>query len=69
MLRLPSPASTMSWNLEFIHAQKAFSKDEWFAYQATTRQASGGYAHAEANIWDENGDLVAISRQTVAVFA
>jgi acyl-CoA thioesterase len=69
MLSYPAPASTMSWNLEFIYPHRAFKNDEWFAYQASTRQASSGYAHTEANIWDESGALVAISRQTVAVFA
>ena len=68
MLPSPAPASTMSWNLEFIYPHKIFNNDEWFAYQATTRQASNGYAHTEANIWDEEGALVAISRQVVAVF-
>jgi acyl-CoA thioesterase len=69
MLDLPAPASTMSWNLEFIHPHNEFKNNEWFAYHATTRQASSGYAHTEANVWDEKGDLVAISRQTVAIFA
>lgn len=68
MLRWPAPASTMSWNLEFIHPHKSFRNDEWLAYQATTRQASGGYAHTEANVWDEDGTLIAVSRQAVAVF-
>ncbi|NCP64258.1 MAG: thioesterase family protein [Paraglaciecola sp.] len=67
-LRWPAPASTMSWNLEFIHPHADFSPTQWFAYQALTRQASNGYAHTEANVWDEHGRLVAISRQTVAVF-
>lgn len=69
MLRWPAPASTMTWNLEFIHPHNTFKNDEWFAYQATTRQASSGYAHTEANVWDESGALVAISRQSIAVFA
>ncbi|MBL4629851.1 MAG: thioesterase family protein [Paraglaciecola sp.] len=62
-------ASTMSWNLEFIHPHQNISGSDWFAYQAKTRQAANGYAHTEANIWDKHGALVAISRQVVAVFA
>lgn len=69
MLRLPAMASTMSWNLEFIHPHQKISGDDWFAYQVKTRQAADGYAHTEANIWDKHGTLVAISRQVVAVFA
>ena len=69
MLSGPAMASTMSWNLEFIHPHQSISGSDWFAYQAKTRQAVDGYAHTEANIWDKHGTLVAISRQVVAVFA
>ena len=68
MLRWPAPASTMSWNVEFIHPHGELNPQDWFAYQATTRQAADGYAHTEANIWDAQGELIAISRQAVAVF-
>ncbi|WP_299078480.1 thioesterase family protein [uncultured Paraglaciecola sp.] len=69
MLKVPAMASTMSWNLEFIHPHQKIAGEDWFAYQAQTRQAVDGYAHTEANIWDKHGELVAISRQVVAVFA
>ena len=68
MLRWPAPASTMSWNVEFIHPHQKFEPTDWFAYQASARQAADGYGHTEANIWDQQGELVAISRQTVAIF-
>ncbi|GAB3518640.1 acyl-CoA thioesterase [Photobacterium alginatilyticum] len=69
MMKQPAPASTMMWNLEFIHPHQPVQPDEWFAYKAHTRQAAGGYAHLEANIWDSAGELIAISRQSVAVFS
>ncbi len=68
MLRWPAPASTVSWNLEFIHPHKTVSGHDWFAYQVNTRQAADGYGHTEATIWNSNNDVVALSRQTVAVF-
>lgn len=68
MLKWPAPASTMSWNVEFIHPHVQFQPTDWFAYQAKTRQAKDGYAHTEANIWDQSGELIAISRQTVGIF-
>ncbi|AWL12078.1 Acyl-CoA hydrolase [Saliniradius amylolyticus] len=67
-LRWPAPASTMSWNLDFIHPHSPVDPKEWFAYQVETRQAGDGYAHSEANIWDDKGELVALSRQIIAVF-
>ena len=68
MLKWPSPASTVSWNLEFIHPHRPIGPTDWFAYKAETRQAAGGYGHTEATIWDKYGEVIALSRQTVAVF-
>ena len=68
MLRWPAPASSMSWNLEFIHPHREIKGSDWFSYQSTTRQAADGYAHTEANIWDAHGELIAISRQCVTIF-
>lgn len=67
-LRWPAPASSMCWNIEFIHPHSEMQPTDWLAYQAETRQAANGYAHTEANIWDQQGELIAISRQVVAVF-
>ncbi|WP_018981414.1 acyl-CoA thioesterase [Salinimonas chungwhensis] len=68
MMRWPAPASTVTWNIEFIHPHRPVSGADWFAYQAHTRQAADGYGHTEATIWDKDNEVVAISRQTVAVF-
>lgn len=64
----PAPASTMSWNLEFIHPHQEIAVDSWLAYQAETVQAYGGYGHCEALIHDDAGELIAISRQLIAIF-
>jgi len=68
LLKWPAPASTVSWNLEFIYPHREIQPTDWFAYKAQTRQASGGYGHTEATIWDAHGEVIALSRQTVAVF-
>lgn len=68
MMSTPAPASTMMWNLEFIHPHRPVQAEDWFAYQSHTRQAADGYAHAQANIWNNRGDLVAVSRQSIAIF-
>ncbi len=68
MMKLPAPASTVSWNLEFIHPHKPVSPTDWFGYKAHTRQAADGYGHTEATIWDKDNEVIAISRQTVAIF-
>ncbi len=63
-----APASSLAWNLECLHPHRAFAPRDWFAYHAGTRQAGDGYGHTEAGIWDAEGELVVISRQTVTVF-
>jgi acyl-CoA thioesterase len=68
MLSAPAPASSVSWSLEFIHPHSLISGNDWLAYKVHTRQAAHGYGHTEANIWDKDGQLIAISRQTVAIF-
>ena len=68
MMKIPAPASTVSWNIEFIHPHKSVGPSDWFAYQAITRQAADGYGHTEATIWDKDNEVVALSRQTVAIF-
>jgi acyl-CoA thioesterase len=68
-LKTPAPASTLAWNLEFLHPHAEVAADAWFGYRAITRQAGEGYGHTEANIWNSHGDLIAVSRQTITVFA
>jgi len=67
-LKLPAPASTMNWNLEFPQTASTAKPEQWLAYQASTKHASDGYVYGDANIWNEAGELLALSRQTVGVF-
>lgn len=67
-LKWPAPASTLSWNVEFIHPHPPIQPSDWMSYQCQTRQAAQGYAHTEANIFTPDGTLIAISRQVVTIF-
>ncbi|GAC1369662.1 MAG: thioesterase family protein [Aquirhabdus sp.] len=69
MLKVVAPASTLCWTVEFLAESVGKNSDSWWQYEVTTDSAKSGYGHAEAHIWDDNGNLVAISRQTVTVFA
>ncbi|MFC6440932.1 acyl-CoA thioesterase II [Bowmanella sp. JS7-9] len=68
MLRWPAPASSMSWNLEFVHPHRPIAPESWLAYQVQTVQAADGYAHTEAQLWDPDGELIALSRQVAGIF-
>lgn len=67
-LKLPAPASTMNWNLEFPQTATPINPADWLAYQAHTEHAQDGYVFSDAKVWNQIGELVALSRQTVGVF-
>lgn len=65
----PAPASSLCWTLEFIQQPIGYSAADYWRYAVQCDAAADGYAHTEAHIWDAQGHLMAISRQTVSVFA
>ncbi|MFC0444861.1 thioesterase family protein [Pseudidiomarina halophila] len=67
-LTKPTPASSLTWTIEFPSELPAKSSHAWWHYVATIDYAADGYGHTHAHIWDDDGQLVAISRQTVTVF-
>lgn len=72
MLDSPNPASSLTWTLEFPSIDEAVLSQQanpWWQYRAHTDAAHNGYGHIAAEIWNERDQLVAISRQTVTVFA
>jgi acyl-CoA thioesterase len=67
-LRTPTVASSMSWMIEFPDVDESAQADGWWRFHADTDRAAGGWVHAHAELWSPSGKLVALSRQTVAVF-
>ncbi len=67
MYQQVAPASSMSWYLEFVE-QEMLSKDSWLAFDAKTRFAEDGYGLEDGSIFSESGKLLALTRQTVALF-
>ena len=68
-LKQPAPASSLTWTIEFpepLSAEK--TSRSWWQYSAFIDYAANGYGHTQAHIWDEDGHLVALSRQTITVF-
>jgi acyl-CoA thioesterase len=67
-LRKVAPGSTLTWTIEFVQPQPALSTVDWCLYRAYIEHARDGYGHVAASMWSASGELLAISRQTVAVF-
>lgn len=68
-MKKPAPASSLTWAMEFIQPIEGLTADSWLRYKAEIDHSHNGYGQNHAQIWSENGELLAISRQTVTVFA
>ena len=70
MLDAFAPGSSLTWTLELIAqvGPENTPADTQLAYAATTDAARDGYAHTHAMLWRPDGELLAISRQTITVF-
>lgn len=67
LLSQPAALSTMTWTVELVAPVSADPATIW-SYDVVTDAAHEGYAHTGAQIGDGSGRLVALSRQTVAIF-
>lgn len=69
LLSKPAPGSSLTWTIEFIQPPIPIAADQWCLYRAEIEQARDGYGHIAAGLWSADGHLLAISRQTITVFA
>ena len=69
LLSAPAPASSLTWTIEFIAHDLPFNTSDWWRYAAEIEYGADGYHHIAAKLWQPDGKLAAISRQTVTVFA
>lgn len=63
-----APNSSLTWSVELMEPRPQMQPDDWLLYRAEIDKADDGYANTDARIWNRQGELVAISRQTVVVF-
>lgn len=68
-LNKPAAGSTLTWTIEFPQPVPSLTTLDWCKYCVHTEHARDGYGHASAALWTAQGELLAISRQTVTVFA
>ena len=67
-LSAPAPGSSLTWTIEFVQPMSELSTQDWCLYRAQIEHARDGYGHVAAALWSPTGELLAMSRQTVAVF-
>jgi acyl-CoA thioesterase len=68
-----APCATVSWHLEIVQPlsllEQPLNANDWLYYDAEIKQAHHGYAHTEAKVYTADGNLIALSRQLIAVYA
>lgn len=73
MFPRPAPMSTLAWTVELnapgLPALHELPGDASLQYLAQTDFSGDGYAHTRSRTWAPDGTLLALCRQTVAVFA
>lgn len=59
--------SSLSWSLEFVRPPEEVTSD-WMYLDYTLEAAANGYSQQDGRIFDEEGNLCAISRQCMVYF-
>lgn len=60
-----APISSMDWSFQVIDAT---IKTEWFLLKSSSVVSSDGYSHQTMQVWSEDGQLMMIGTQNVAIF-
>lgn len=69
LLKKPASGSSLTWAVSFVAVPDECSANDWWQYQADIQSSANGYSHVDARLWDKQGRLALLSRQTVSVFA
>lgn len=69
LLKKPAPASSLTWMLEILRPDYDAAADGWWLMDAAVSSAHSGYLSQTATLWSPDHRAVALSRQSVVVFA
>jgi acyl-CoA thioesterase len=70
MLSAPVPASSLTWSVEMIDAAAALRapSDAWYLLRSAGEDVREGYSVQDMALWAQDGTLIMVARQTVAIF-
>ncbi len=68
MLSAPAMISSMNWTLEMISPLNDSETRGWLRFDSALTAAGDGYGWENTSIWSDQGKLIALSRQCVALF-
>jgi acyl-CoA thioesterase len=70
MLATPVPASSVTWSVELVDAATALRApgDAWYLLRSAGEDVRDGYSVQDMALWAQDGTLIMLARQTVAIF-
>jgi acyl-CoA thioesterase len=70
MLSAPVPASSITWSVEMIDAAAALRApgDAWYLLRSAGEDVRDGYSVQDMGLWAQDGTLIMLAHQTVAIF-
>jgi acyl-CoA thioesterase len=70
MLNTPVPASSITWSIELIDPAAALRApgDAWYLLRSAGEDVREGYSVQDMSLWAQDGTLILLARQTVAIF-
>jgi len=70
MLSTPVPASSVTWSVEMINPAAALNAagDAWYLLRSAGEDVRGGYSVQDMALWAQDGTLIMLGRQMVAIF-
>jgi acyl-CoA thioesterase len=69
LMKKRAPISSMNCALEIIRPEAIFGTAQWVRFESEVHDCHSGYAWQTARLYSEEGVLLAISHQSVAVFS
>ena len=61
-----APISTIAWSVDLLAQVEAV--DGWYLLRSASEQTHAGYSTQAMHLWDGRGSLLAVGRQSVAIF-
>jgi acyl-CoA thioesterase len=70
MLSTPVPASSIAWSIEMIDPAAAWNAPgaAWYLLRSAGEDVRDGYSVQDMTLWAQDGTLILLGRQTVAIF-
>lgn len=67
MFKQLAPVSSMTWMVNIV-SENITTNDGWWLLNSVVEQVENGYSSQEMKLWNSEGDIILVGKQSVAVF-